>query len=127
MPLALSVTALAIVTLTSAAWFHRLRRVAIPDEPLGFLSLWGLGVLLGAAALATPGSGWTSATLGGLAVFGGAVMLTFYALGRQRAGNAIQVGDAIPAFSAPDEHHQIFQSASLAGTLTLIKFFRGHW
>jgi hypothetical protein len=125
--LALSVLALVIVALTSTAWFHRLQRVAIPDDRLGFLALWSAGVLIGAAGLVSPGAGWASGIAGALAVFGGAFMLVLYALGKQRTRNAIEVGDAVPVFSAPDEHHQTFDSASLAGTLTLIKFFRGHW
>jgi hypothetical protein len=127
LPLTLSMTALAIVALTSAIWIHRVRRVAIPDDRLAFLSLWGLGVLIGVAGLVSPGADWASRIAGTFAVLGGAAMLLFYALGNQRTQNAIEVGDAMPAFSASDEHHQSFHSASLAGTLTLIKFFRGHW
>ena len=50
------------------------------------------------------------------------------AIGKQKTGDgAIRVGATIPAFSALDEHNQTFESASLAGTPALIKFFRGHW
>jgi hypothetical protein len=126
-PLVLSVIALVIVSFTSALWFHRMRRVAIPANRGMFLAFWGLGLLIGAASLVSPGTQWASGILGALAVLGGAVMLALYALGRQRTGNPIEVGDAIPAFSAPDEHRRMFDSTSLAGTLTLIKFFRGHW
>jgi hypothetical protein len=125
--LTFSVTALALVALTSAAWFRRLRRVAIPDDRFVFLSLWGLGALIGAAGLVGPGAGWASGTVGALAVLGGTVMVVLDALGKQRTDKAIEVGQAMPAFSGIDERHQTFDSASLAGTLSLIKFFRGHW
>ena len=39
----------------------------------------------------------------------------------------IQVGDTIPAFSAPDDRGEVFDSARLRGHPVLIKFFRAHW
>ena len=39
---------------------------------------------------------------------------------------AIQVGDTIPRFTAPDGRGETFDSASLNGHLVLIKFFRAH-
>ena len=48
-------------------------------------------------------------------------------LAPQRAQAAIEVGQTIPAFSALDEHGNVFDSGSLAGSRVLIKFFRGHW
>ena len=47
--------------------------------------------------------------------------------GQQAEANIIQVGDRIPAFSAPDDSGVIFDSAALAGHPAIIKFFRGHW
>jgi len=40
---------------------------------------------------------------------------------------AIQVGETIPSFSAPDDSGQVFDSARLRGNPVLIKFFRAHW
>jgi predicted membrane-bound mannosyltransferase len=125
--IAFSVTALGVFAFATIGWVHRLKRVAIPHNRLAFLALWSLAVLLGLTGLMTPGGSWVSGTVGALAALGGAVMLTLYALGKQRSDRAIEVGHPIPAFSAPDEHGVTFQSTSLAGTLTLIKFFRGHW
>jgi peroxiredoxin len=41
--------------------------------------------------------------------------------------NAIQVGETIPSFSAPDDRGELFNSARLRGNPVLIKFFRAHW
>ena len=70
--------------------------------------------------------------LGGVPAGIGAAAATFFlftvAIGNQKvAAGAIQAGDAIPRFSAIDEHGQTFDSESLAGHPVLIKFFRGHW
>ena len=60
----------------------------------------------------------------GLAAF----LLYLTATGAQKvADEGIQVGDTIPAFTAPDDEGNEFDSASLAGSRVLIKFFRGHW
>ena len=40
---------------------------------------------------------------------------------------AIQVGQVIPSFSAPDDRGEIFDSEQLRGQPVLIKFFRAHW
>ena len=56
-------------------------------------------------------------------------MLIFLtATGAQKVDEkSLNVGEKIPAFTAPDDNDVEFDSASLAGTRTLIKFFRGHW
>ena len=40
---------------------------------------------------------------------------------------AIAVGDTMPAFSAPDDRGETFDSDRLRGNPVLIKFFRAHW
>jgi hypothetical protein len=127
MAIALGLLALGTFLATAGWWLHRLRRVAIPDNRGAFLLFWAVAVVSGVASFFVPQAGWLSATAGAVGAAGGALMLALYALGGQRAGDAIAVGETMPPFTAPDEHGVAFQSASLAGTLALIKFFRGHW
>jgi hypothetical protein len=62
-----------------------------------------------------------------MASLGGVMLLGLYALRKQGAGDAIAVGDSLPVFSALDGEGAVFESASLAGSPVLLKFFRGHW
>ncbi len=61
-----------------------------------------------------------------LLLLAGSMALWFRGI-KNVAAKAVAVGDIIPSFSAPDEDGTIFNSASLAGSPALIKFFRGHW
>ena len=50
------------------------------------------------------------------------------AISRQEVSTAgIQVGETVPLFTAIDRHGERFDSATLGGKPTLMKFFRGHW
>ena len=40
---------------------------------------------------------------------------------------AVEVGGSLIPFTAQDQDGQAFDSASLRGQRTLLKFFRGHW
>ena len=108
-------------------WFRRAHQVAIPSNRSVFLIGWAGAGALGAVCLFSAEATWLSYIFGGLALFGGLSMLSLYALGTQKAGNPIMVGDRVPAFAAPDDQGQIFNSDALLGTPTLLKFFRGHW
>jgi hypothetical protein len=125
--LILAVTALMVCAVASARWLMRIKQVAIPDNRLPFLLSWELAVVLSLAALIVPAGSWLSTLLAGLALVGAAAMLVLYALGKQRAQQPIATGMTIPSFSAPDEHGVMFRSSSMAGSIQLIKFFRGHW
>jgi len=108
-------------------WIRALKRVEIPSNRGGFVAAWLVAAGLGVAALlAEPG--WLGGIPAGLAVFASSFFLLTVAIGRQKvADGAIQVGAAIPDFTATDEHGETFDSRSLAGHPVLIKFFRGHW
>jgi hypothetical protein len=124
---ALGICALLLTLGAGTFWIRALRRVAVPKNRAVFLTAFLLAGVLGVAAL-LQGAGW----VGGVpAVFSIVVALFFMltvAIGNQKtAASAIRVGDAIPAFTAVDEHGQTFNSQTLAGNPVLIKFFRGHW
>ena len=118
------IAALVVILAATARWFWRAYRVDIPASPRLFVAAWAAGLVL--ALL-----GWTRGGANTAAAWGiGVALLMLYlaATGRQRVGStAIKVGDIVPAFTAVDEHGAQFDSASLAGSRFLLKFFRGHW
>jgi len=124
---ALGSVAAVLVVGTGVAWFRAMYQVRIPRDRRGYLAVWLLGGGLGIAALAS-GAGWPGGIPAGIAILGTAFFLFTITISRQEAApNVISVGASIPEFSAPDENDAIFESASLAGNPTLVKFFRGHW
>jgi hypothetical protein len=113
-----------IVMATLARWGWLLWNVKIPKSPIVFQALWAAGLLLGALSIY---QGYDNA-LASWAVGVGLVFLFLSSTGKQRVdGDMVAVGDTIPAFSAPDHGNATFDSASLAGSRVLLKFFRGHW
>ena len=119
--------ALALIALSIGLWIRALRRLEIPRNRASFVATWVVAGGLGVTALAGEPGGWGGIPAG-FAVFASLFLLLTVAIGGQKvAGDAIQVGATIPAFTATDEHGQIFDSQSLEGHPVLIKFFRGHW
>ena len=118
---------IAVMAASVRLWIRAFKSVEIPENRSGFIAAWVIGAALGAVALmGEPG------LLGGVPAAIGAGASAFFlltvAIGKQKvAAGVIQVGAAIPRFSAIDEHGQTFNSESLAGHPVLIKFFRGHW
>ena len=119
----LGITALMIVLATTGWWFWRAWRVNIPASRVAFQLCWGLGFILAvfAVARAEGSAAWWAFALG-------AMFLYLSATGAQRSGDGeIAVGDTLPDFTGVDDQGNAFDSASLAGTRVLLKFFRGHW
>ena len=120
----LGIAAFVVVFGAVARWFQLAWRVDLPQDPTGFRVVIGIGLLLGVASVATQSGGALAYGAMGLAAF--YLYLSF--TGWQRnADTRVDVGDAMPAFSAPDDTNSTFDSASLAGSRVLLKFFRGHW
>jgi len=120
----LGLIGLVIVLASTARWFWRAWKVDIPKTPRVFQGLLLLGLICGVISLYMgfndPSASWPI----GVA----AVLIFLTATGAQRVdGDMIEVGDSIPAFSAPDDEGNSFDMASLAGSRVLLKFFRGHW
>ena len=108
-------------------WFYQAENVALPENRMLFLAVWLSAVALGIAAFVKK-AGW----LGRIAAVAAIVMGLFFpftvSISEQvLPPNAIQVGETIPSFSAPDDSGQVFDSARLRGNPVLIKFFRAHW
>lgn len=120
----LGLIALTLVLGAIARWFWLAWRVAIPASSGMFMAVWATGLVLGVAALISPGSHTAAGWAIGLAL----LMLYLAMTAGQKAGvGGVNVGDTIPHFTALDENDAQFDSASLAGSRFLLKFFRGHW
>ena len=107
-------------------WFSQIRAVDIPENRALFVGVWLAAAALGIAALVK--AGWIGRIAAVPAIVVGLFFPFTVGISEQiLPPNAIRVGDTIPAFSAPDDRGEIFDSASLRGNPVLIKFFRAHW
>jgi cytochrome oxidase Cu insertion factor (SCO1/SenC/PrrC family) len=107
-------------------WFRMNREVGIPDNRALFVAVWLFAAAVGVAALVK--AGWIGRVAAVPAIAVGLFLPFTISISEQiLPPNAIQVGDTIPAFSAPDDRGEIFDSARLRGKPVLIKFFRAHW
>ncbi len=123
----LGLVAFALAAGTVAIWFRQAREVAIPENRVVFLAFWGLAVVLGVAAFVKR-TRWFGGVAAVLGIVLGALLPFTVAISRQEvAPNGIKVGETMPHFTALDDQGQSFDSATLAGQLVLLKFFRAHW
>jgi hypothetical protein len=107
-------------------WFSQNRTVGIPEDRTLFVAFWLAAAALGVAALVK--AGWIGRVAAVPAIAIGLFLPYTVSISEQiLPPGAIQVGETIPAFSAPDERGEIFDSARLRGHPVLIKFFRAHW
>lgn len=107
-------------------WFGQVRAVDIPENRALFVGVWLAAAALGVAALVK--AGWIGRIAAVPAIAVGLFLPYTVSISEQiLPPGAIQVGDTIPAFRAPDDRGEIFDSARLRGKPVLIKFFRAHW
>ena len=121
----LGLLGLLIVLGTMGLWFWRAFRVNIPiSTPYPYILSWAIGVALGIVALVSgTESGFASWAIG----VGAVLLYTMFTGSQKVSDNMINVGDQIPVFTGVNDQGEIFNSANLAGSKVLIKFFRGHW
>ena len=120
----LGLIALILILAVATRWFWRAWQVNIPRQSGLFKAAWATGLVVGCIAYyqspADPFAPW--------AIGLGLLLLYLVSTGAQKiSGETVNVGDALPSFSIPNDHGDIFDSASLAGKPVLLKFFRGHW
>lgn len=123
----LSILAFAIVLATGWRWFQLVYAVALPENRGGFLASMLLGVACAIAAL-LQSPGIIGAILASLAIFLGSFFVFTWTISAQKGdSNALQPGQQLLHFSAPDHLGDMFDSNTLDGRPVLLKFFRGHW
>ena len=123
----LGFVALGLAVMTVILWFRQAYQVAIPENR----SLWVAGVVLavlvGISAFVMR-TRWFGAIPALMAIVIGSFLTFTVGISRQEVSTTgIQVGETIPLFTAIDRHGERFDSATLGGKPTLMKFFRGHW
>ena len=111
---------------TAMLWFQQAESVTLPENRTLFVVAWLGAAVLGVAALVKAGWIGRIAALPGIVV-GCFLPFTVSISEQVLPDGAIQIGDAMPAFSAPDDQGELFDSAQLRGKPVLIKFFRAHW
>lgn len=122
----LGLLGLAIVVVTGWTWFQMIEAVAIPRNRRPYWAAFASGGVLG--LLGVWQGGWVGTIAGGLAaVLGFLPPLLRLGSGQRPNVPTVGVGDAMLAFTAPDETGADFDLASLRGQPYLLKFFRGHW
>ena len=123
----LGFASLAVLGTSLGLWIRAFNRVAIPENRGFYIAAWATAAMLGIASLVGD-PGWLGGVPAVIGTFASMFFLATVAIGGQKVGDGvIQVGSTVPAFTAIDEHGKPFDSQSLAGHPTLIKFFRGHW
>ena len=123
----LAVLALLVAAATVALWFRQIGQVDIPEDRTTYVIFFLSAAALGVGAFVARVR-WFGGVAAALAIIIGSFFPFTVAISRQEvAANAIRVGDSIPVFSALDENGELFESKTLAGKPTLIKFFRAHW
>jgi CHASE2 domain-containing sensor protein len=111
----LGFAAFGVAALTMVAWFRQINQVDIPENRIVFAILFLTALVLAISAFVKR-TRWFGAIPALLAIVIGGFATT-----------GIQVGQTMPEFKALNRKGEWFDSASLDGKPTLIKFFRGHW
>jgi hypothetical protein len=123
----LGLIAFALAIGSAAFWFYLVRQVNLPEDRTVFVVAFVAAAVLGVAAF-VKGTSWLGAVPSVLAIVAGSFLTYTIAISQQEVGgNAIELGDTIPRFTALDDKGITFDSRSLHGHLVLIKFFRAHW
>ena len=108
-------------------WISLIRRVQVERGRPAANSLIGVSLIFAFASF-TQKPETLDLILAGFAVLVCGVFLFLFSMASQsQQVPAVIEGQPLPEFTALDETGAVFDSASLRGRPTLIKFFRGHW
>jgi hypothetical protein len=119
--------ALGLAAATTYLWFRQAGLVALPEDLTVFIVIFVASALMGVASFVV-GTKWYGGIPAVFAILVSAFISgTIYISPQQVADNPVKVGDVIPQFVALNDDGERFNSNSLSGKPTLIKFFRGHW
>lgn len=123
----LGLAALVLAVSCAVLWFRQANAVDLPENRMLFVALWLSAAAIGIAAFVKK-AGWLGRIAALPAIVIGLFLPFTVSISEQvLPPNAIQVGQMMPAFSAPDDRGELFDSARLRGNPVLIKFFRAHW
>ena len=123
----LGFVALGLAVITVILWFRQAYQVAIPENRSLWVAGFVLAVLVGITAFVMR-TRWFGAIPALMAIVIGSFLTFTVGISRQEVSTTgIQVGETVPLFTAIDRHGERFDSATLGGKPTLMKFFRGHW
>ena len=123
----LALAALALAIGCTRVWFGQAQSVTLPADRTFFVLVWLSAAALAITALVMK-AGWFGRIVSVPALVIGLFLPFTVSISEQvLPPGTIQVGDAMPSFSAPDDTGQVFDSERLRGNPVLIKFFRAHW
>ena len=123
----LALLALGLAVGCTMVWFNQAEKVALPENRIFFIAIWLSAVALAIAAFVKK-AGWLGRIAAIPAIVIGLFLPFTVSISEQiLPPDAIQIGQTIPNFSAPDDSGQVFNSEQLRGNPVLIKFFRAHW
>ena len=125
--LTLSILAFGIVFATGFRWFQLIAAVALPRNRGLLVASMLAGVACAIAArLQSPGV--LGVIFSSRAILLGGFFVIFWAISAQKGGTgALQTGEPLLHFSAPDQLGNTFDSGTLDGRPILLKLFRGQW
>ena len=110
-----------------ASYWPRIKAHRVPRRPIGYQVVMIAGSLLAMFSLSR-GTGPACTTLAGVALLGATCFLFSILTSAVPAKvPAVHVGGRMLPFQAKDQDGADFDSASLAGSPVLLKFYRGHW
>ena len=123
----LGLAALVLAVSCAVLWFRQANAVDLPENRMLFVALWLSAAAIGIAAFVKK-AGWLGRIAALPAIVIGLFLPFTVSISEQvLPPTAIQGGQMMPAFSAPDDRGELFDSARLRGNPVLIKFFRAHW
>ncbi|MBW2243643.1 MAG: hypothetical protein JRH01_16795 [Deltaproteobacteria bacterium] len=108
-------------------WFRMMNDVALEGRRWIPLSMVGASVLLAIATFSGDAGLLANILAGTTAALGAGFLFLAVLSPQSKQRPAIELGNPLPDFAAPDENGQPFAISSVAGKPILLKFFRGHW
>ena len=129
----MSAAAAVVVMGTWGKYLSTIVKGTVPARPVGSVILQLLGICLAVAALVwsfrdggSPGAAVIAP--GALALMMGSFFLWLLSQRKTPVGDLkVAVGDKLLSFESTTSYGALFNTDSLAGNRTLLKFFRGGW
>jgi len=109
-------------------WVRAMKQVSMGEHLRLLDSIASTATILGIVAFAgDPGIVGGVLASSGIIVGATYLGLGYFLSAQSTQAPTVSVGAPLPAFAAPDENGEMFDIASVSGSSTFLKFFRGHW